>query len=154
MLEIKFSMNLTTHSHISDEQAMQFFHGLKKELAFTSTQKIFFLVQMVLSKLSAHYTAQQLNEIALKTPSSFHSLFQKKYRAMTAGKEPRHLDEIVVALMEEEQEGKKVFKSEVETLGFVITILSSVEKLLKTIGIKIFNYSLSNELQQALSTSH
>jgi len=144
-------MNSAIASEISDIQAMQFFQGLKKELQCSSTQKIISLVRVVLSKLSRSFTSQQLSEIIAKTPPLFHLLFVGYWQSKDEGKELRHLDEIVVELMEEdEQAGKEFFKSEVETLVIVIIVMSKLDKLLKMVGIKPFNYTLSTELQQAV----
>jgi hypothetical protein len=75
-------MNLTSSTvvKISDEHAVQFFRELKVKLNFSSSRKTVALVRMVLARLRASYTLQQMKEILAKTPSTFHLLLISQCR--------------------------------------------------------------------------
>jgi hypothetical protein len=63
----------------------------------------------------------------------------------------QHLDELVDSLYEEDTHiEQRLFSSELEALSVVIVVLRGIDTLFKKAGIKIFNYTLSRELQQAI----
>jgi len=137
-------------SEISDEHAIQFFRELKAKLNFSSTRKTVALVRIVLAKLRASYTIQQMKEILSKTPSVFHLLLISQCRYEEDKKEIGHLDEIVESLYQDDKTtGKGLFKSELDALGSVTLVLRKIEKLFKSVGLLAFNYTLTHELQQA-----
>jgi hypothetical protein len=94
---------------------------------------------------------QQLSTIITKTPSWFHLLLIGSWK-ISEGREIHHIDELVEDIINEEHlKDSGFFKSEIDGLNSVITVLGRVHQLFKTIGVNAFNYTLSRELNYALA---
>jgi hypothetical protein len=144
-------MNSNQSLEISEEQTLLFFQKLKSELNYTSIHKIVALVRTVLSKVGGTYTANQLNQIITKTPPLFHLPLVHYRPVEDEDVTIQHLDELVDSLYEEDTHiEQRLFSSELEALSVVIVVLRGIDTLFKKAGIKIFNYTLSRELQQAI----
>lgn len=144
-------MNSIAASKLSDEHVVLFFRKLKSELNCTSTGKLIVHVRQVMSRIKGFYDVSQLNEIISKTPPLLHFVLVGNCRYTEDKKTINHLDELVDALYREDQQtGKGLFKSEVETLRIVIVVLRRLRDLFARVGIQAFPYVLSNELHQAV----
>lgn len=144
-------MNSILSQTISDEEAVRFFHLIKKDLNCTSTRKIVSLVRIVLSKIRSSYTPQQLTAIVSKTPTWFHLLMVGNWSSQN-NKEIHHLDELVEEiLLEDNFKESGLFKSEIDVLNSVISVLNRIQNLFKRAGLKALNTTLSSEVSYAVS---
>ena len=108
-------------------------------------------VRTILSKTKGSYSNGEITELIDKTPPLLHLVILGNPRNEEEKKPIVHLDELVDTLYneDEQQEGKRLFHSEIEVLGTVLIVLKRFQSLLTYAGMKIFPYVLSNELQQA-----
>jgi hypothetical protein len=61
-----------------------------------------------------------------------------------------HLDELAdSSYLEDQQSGKKLFKSDIDALGSVIIILNRLQGLFKLAGMQALSDVLSSEVKQA-----
>ena len=80
----------------------------------------------------------------------FQFLFVGHWSRADRMRQPIHLDELVQELVQEDQQaGLGLFKSEIETLQVVISVLNRIEIFFKQWGINPYPYTLALELQQA-----
>jgi hypothetical protein len=145
-------MNTPIKHEIPDSQAVKLFHELKAHLPYSSTRKIVSVVRTILSKIRSRSASQPLANITEETSSIFH-LLSVCYQCNDERKsELTHLDELVDNLYLDDQNkaaGKQLFKSELEALGIVTTVLKKIEELFNSAGITAFSYPLTYEIQQA-----
>lgn len=146
-------MNTPIKHEIPDSQAVKLFHELKGHLPYSSTRKIVSVVRTILSKIRARSASQPLANITPETSSIFH-LLSVCYQCNESERksEITHLDELVDDLYLEDQSRvarKQLFKSELDALGIVATVLRKIEELFNSAGITAFSYPLTYEIQQA-----
>ena len=145
-------MNTTIKQEIPDSQAVKLFHELKRLLPYSSTRKIVALVRTILSKIRSSSSSQPLAGITPETSSIFHQLSVCYQCTGDSRTEITHLDELVDDLYKEDRSrtsGKQLFRSEIDALSIVTTVLRKIGELFNSAGISAFNYTLTHEIQQA-----
>ena len=146
-------MNPKNNLALSDEHVVMFFRKLKNELNCASMRQTIAQVRTILSKIKGSYGKRELTELIDKTPPLLHMVLMGNSRYEEDKKPIVHLDELVDTLYseDEQQVGKRLFRSEIEVLGTVLIVLKRFQSLFTYAGMKIFPYVLSNELQQAVT---
>lgn len=143
---------METELEISEEQAILFFQGLKKELQCNSTQRVVSLMRFIVTKLGIRYTARQLTRLISQTPGFIHLLFVASQDDNNTGIPAiNHLDELADALFLEDSLKKTgLFRTEIEALNSATIVLIKIQNLFKQIGLEAYNYTLRRELTLAI----
>src|SRR5687768_6287046 len=126
---------------LQEEQSIQFFKEIKRNLGFTSTQRIVKLVRAVLSHLRRSLSHEQTAVIIKNLPSLFQLLFVANWKYEEPETSIKHLDELVDNIYTEDQKSKdSLFTSEVDTLNTVILVLSKLDKFFGILGLNVLRY--------------
>jgi hypothetical protein len=84
-------------------------------------------------------------------PALFQLLFISNWKYDEKCVSIAHLDELVENIYEEDiKNGRLLFKSEIDALSSVITVIKSLNKFFGLFSIGALPYSLVHELQQAV----
>ncbi|HEY8938222.1 MAG TPA: hypothetical protein VIM65_23530 [Cyclobacteriaceae bacterium] len=145
-------MDTAIKQEVPDSEAIKLFYELKGYLPYSSTRKIVSLVRTILSRIRSRSSSQSLAGITPETSSIFHLLSVCYQCNGEEKKETIHLDELVDDLYMEDQNriaSKQLFKSEVDALSIITTVLRKIGELFNASGITAFNYTLTHEIQQA-----
>jgi hypothetical protein len=141
-------MNSIAHQSLSHQQGILFFSNLKRNLEDVPTWRIVSLVRVILTALRKSYPDKHLNDMLVNAPEVFQLIVgdlgndEKKFN---------HLDELVeLVMLDDQQSGAQLLKSELETLRMVIIILRDIQHLFEPIGVNILTDSLERELQDAM----
>lgn len=134
---------------LSDDHAIQFLRELKGRLRFNSMRKVVALVRLIFSGIKRGLSTQRFAAIEAKTPRLLQLIFLNRCNREEAVSEIKHLDEFVDTLCDpSRQNGKNIFKSEIDALRVVSIVLISIEGLYRTVGIELLNYTLLRELDE------
>jgi len=133
-----------------DDRTVSFIRELRKDLGRFSLVQIITILKLILFKLRSCLPASIRNQNLSQAPDLFQFLFVGHWSRADRMRQTLHLDELVQDLVQEDQQaGLGLFRSEVETLQVVISVLNRMEIFFKQWGINPYPYTLTLELQQA-----
>ncbi len=136
-----------------EQVSVRFFREIKMHLGVRSTRRIVRLVRTVLAQLRKTLTTEQANLVIRHLPDPFPLLFIANWKYDDRPEHILHLDELVDHVYQDDRRQKhSLFMSEVDTMNSVILVLSKLDKFFGIFGLNVFQYSLAQELKQAVAT--